>query len=85
MTALLAWLNTYQTQLATLGTLSVILLLVTILATPFLVSLLPVDYFRSTQRHRVLPGWTGIAVRIHSTGYVTNQVKKHCFHPVDSP
>lgn len=61
MTALQAWLNTYQTELAMLGTISVLLLLVTVLATPYLVSLLPVDYFRSTKRHPVLPGWTGVA------------------------
>jgi len=60
MTALLTWLDTYQTQLAMLGTLSVLLLLVTILATPLLVSLLPVDYFRSTKRHPILPGWKGV-------------------------
>ena len=61
MTALLAWLDTYQTELATLGTVSVIMLVVTLLATPYLVSLLPTNYFRSTERHPVLPGWTGVA------------------------
>jgi len=61
MTALLAWLDTYQNELAALGTISVLLLLVTILATPWLVSLLPINYFRSSDRHPVLPGWIGVA------------------------
>ncbi len=61
MTALLAWLDTYQTELATLGMISALLFIVTILATPWLVSLLPINYFRSSARHPVLPGWTGVA------------------------
>ena len=61
MNALLAWLDSYQTEIATLGTISALLLLATILATPWLVSLLPINYFRSSDRHPVLPGWTGVS------------------------
>ena len=56
-TALLAWLDTYQTELAAVGSASALLLVLTILATPWLVSLLPVDFFRSSKRHTILTGW----------------------------
>lgn len=64
MNALLAWLNSYQTELAALGTVSALMLLFTILATPWLVSLLPINYFRTGNRHPVLSGWTGVALSI---------------------
>lgn len=60
-TALLAWLDTYQTELAALGSVSALMLLVTILATPWLVSLLPIDFFRSSKRHTILSGWIAVA------------------------
>ncbi len=56
-TALLAWMDNYQSEIAALGSLSAILLLLTLVATPWLVSLLPTDYFRTTKRHTVLSGW----------------------------
>ncbi len=60
-TALFHWLDTYRTEITALGSVSVILLLLTILATPWLVSLLPVDFFRNYKRHAVLTGWLAIA------------------------
>ena len=42
-----SWLSSYGPLLAALGTLSVLLLAVTLFATPWLLSRLPADYFRS--------------------------------------
>jgi hypothetical protein len=49
-TAQFQWLDTYQSEIAAVGSVSLVLLLITLLATPWLISLLPVDYFRETKR-----------------------------------
>ncbi len=43
------WLETYRSEITAVGSVSVGLLLLTVLATPWLISLLPVDYFRESK------------------------------------
>ncbi len=59
--SLVAWLQQYSVEIAILSGLSVLLLLVTILATPWLVAQLPADYF-SVQRPPIASRSLGSAI-----------------------